>query len=783
MGIHRHNQNPIPSNPPSRGIYRGDDEPIGASPAPPPIPTTTLPVNSVAPSISGGATPGIVIIATAGTWSGNPTILRAWLRDGVVIAGQNGISYLPTNADAGKSITHREYASNAAGTVTQDSNAIVVGSVANLPDIVSLPFIQAQSSPITVGTQLIGQAGSYTDVVSVTRKWTRDGQAIAGATAFTYIVANADIGEDIRFVEILANADGTVEAISAAIVPVAPTTNEDGALQIINLEDEPVDVSVVRSSTGATYRRSDGKVVIAAANTPRYHYNSDGSFAGIYVEPARTNYLSHGTRIGDTAGGYNLGSGVTVTLNAAESPDGQTTASRIQINAGTAQRGITKGFSVPAGRLRSSIFLRNRGTGTVSIILRDPVTGYQPVSVPTTWVRFDFEGQNEGGSWFNFTLLSEDGNAKDIEAHFGDVTPGGALSDSLIASGASSQARVAEVLTAATILGGVRDIRVTFNDDSTQNIVNQTLANGVISINASQLNKTLIKTLEVFAVGTIPTAGTPPPPAPPPTSGSVWTSEEVEAGILNASGLNEGLIINVDNTAGGWRSGSGMGFGNRWNCLDPMPSGWSWPKGNYPTQFWPYLYPWGVVFVEQGNTASNGWIEFRNMDWQILYRGESSWTRHVPKTSEIGWGNIFLEDMITDSGVAITKATGSGGGTRVLVPGSRSPHFTFTPTGILVPRVADIEGIMFSCEVRIDPIGDQNVRSLIHLGGDPKPTTGGNASDGVPWYPGACVSAAVRVTTAWRKILSCNLEGIRTDSSQVPRLMTRARLRSVPPKA
>src|SRR5690606_20091572 len=124
------------------------------------------------------------------------------------------------------------------------------------------------------------------------------------------------------------------------------------------------------------------------------------------------------------------------------------------------------------------------------------------------------------------------------------------------------------------------------------------------------------KTVEIWNAGTL-TGSTPspepePPPAPPP-SGGVWSSEEVETAIVIATGLNEANIKGVANGTGGWKSGAALAFGNRWNNMPPKPVGWSWPEGPWPPEmYWPYVYPWGVIFNRFDNNTTEGWVELKD---------------------------------------------------------------------------------------------------------------------------------------------------------------------------
>lgn len=93
-------------------------------------PTPVGPGVVQAPSISlmgGSLAPGGVAMFHSGVYSGVPDPVEsppAWLRNGVVIAGESDIHYTFDVADVGANITARQTAQNASGTIQIDTNAL-----------------------------------------------------------------------------------------------------------------------------------------------------------------------------------------------------------------------------------------------------------------------------------------------------------------------------------------------------------------------------------------------------------------------------------------------------------------------------------------------------------------------------------------------------------------------------------------------------------------------------------------------------------------------------------
>jgi hypothetical protein len=85
------------------------------------------PVNTVRPSISGGAAAGSLLRCSQGTWTNNPTAYAyTWHRGASTIAGATTSSYRTTGADQGRALSCSVTATNLAGSSTADSRSINV---------------------------------------------------------------------------------------------------------------------------------------------------------------------------------------------------------------------------------------------------------------------------------------------------------------------------------------------------------------------------------------------------------------------------------------------------------------------------------------------------------------------------------------------------------------------------------------------------------------------------------------------------------------------------------
>jgi hypothetical protein len=120
-----------------------------------------LPVNTVAPALSGTAQENQTLTCSTGTWTGTPTITFAyqWKRNGSNIGSATNSTYTLVTADVGQSILCTVTAINGAGSVNANSNTVTPTSAVD-PD--AQAFITAAS--ITNPTQ---QAAINTLVVNL----------------------------------------------------------------------------------------------------------------------------------------------------------------------------------------------------------------------------------------------------------------------------------------------------------------------------------------------------------------------------------------------------------------------------------------------------------------------------------------------------------------------------------------------------------------------------------------------------------------------------------------
>lgn len=263
------------------------------------------PILLTASSLTGAAYEGTTVTLTPATWNGRPTpdVTYAWLRDGVVIAGEVGLTYVLQAADVGHVITARTTATNTGGTASSTTAGITV-LAAGSP--------QFTLQPVSA-TREVGQTAIFTVTAIGTPapalQWQRratSGDAWAdvaegtGGTTDTYtteVLAAPDNGAQVRCVatNVLGSVTSDVAAIAMIVQqPAAVFTSTQGA-QLATTSPQLGDVGLTGFTLTAKIKYSalvnEASILIADAIA--------GRFAGIASRaPAATVILAVADHIG-----------------------------------------------------------------------------------------------------------------------------------------------------------------------------------------------------------------------------------------------------------------------------------------------------------------------------------------------------------------------------------------------------------------------------------------------------------------------------------------------------
>jgi len=219
------------------------------------ISVPALPVNSVAPSISGTAQVGQTLTASTGTWSGSPTYTYQWKADGANISGATASTFVLTGSQVGAAITVTVTATNASGSASATSSA--TSAVLPLAPVNSvLPTI---SGTAQVGQTLTASTGTWTNSpTGYSYQWRADGADISGATSSTIVLTVAQLGVAITVAVTASNAGGSTVATSSATSAVS---NVAAAFTMTQLS-EANRVYQRDTLTGGSYGKGAGTIPI-----------------------------------------------------------------------------------------------------------------------------------------------------------------------------------------------------------------------------------------------------------------------------------------------------------------------------------------------------------------------------------------------------------------------------------------------------------------------------------------------------------------------------------------
>jgi hypothetical protein len=219
----------------------------------------TIPVNSLAPSVTGIARTGETLSASTGTWSGSPTAYAYQWKRSLTSSGSysdiptaTSSTYLVSESDVGYFVKAAVVATNVAGSsspVLSSQTAVVVGIA---PTNTVIPVITGTAR---TGTTLTASNGSWTgSPTSYTYQWKRANTVggsysdIASAVNSTYVSTDSDIGKYIKVAVSAINSAGT----SAAVLSAATSAVVDLADSVV-----PTTTSPAATATGFTFTISN----------------------------------------------------------------------------------------------------------------------------------------------------------------------------------------------------------------------------------------------------------------------------------------------------------------------------------------------------------------------------------------------------------------------------------------------------------------------------------------------------------------------------------------------
>lgn len=182
------------------------------------------PVASAVPTISGTPRVGVTLTAHPGNWGPGTAFAYQWAAGGTNVAGATGSTFVPRQADVGKTVTVAVTGSRTQYTpVTQVSAPTAAVTDASLragtPSISGIP---------QVGVTLIAVPGDWDPAATLSYQWLVGEAAVSGATGITFVPRQADVGKPVS-VQVTGTRVGYDPAVRASaatgnVLPLATLT-------------------------------------------------------------------------------------------------------------------------------------------------------------------------------------------------------------------------------------------------------------------------------------------------------------------------------------------------------------------------------------------------------------------------------------------------------------------------------------------------------------------------------------------------------------------------------
>ena len=221
----------------------------------------SAPVNTALPVVSGEAKDERTLSASAGVWSGSPTITYAYQWEScntagegcLSISGATGSSYTVAHEEVGDTVRVKVTAKNSVGEASV-SSAQTLAVVASAPVNTALPVVSGEAKDERT---LSASAGVWSGSPTITYayQWESCNTAgegclsISGATAASYTVTHEEVGDTIRVKVTAKNSAGEALASSAQTATVAASAPANTALPVIS--GEAKQSKTLSASTGS----------------------------------------------------------------------------------------------------------------------------------------------------------------------------------------------------------------------------------------------------------------------------------------------------------------------------------------------------------------------------------------------------------------------------------------------------------------------------------------------------------------------------------------------------
>ena len=173
-----------------------------------------------------------------------------WLRNGSSIGGATASTYTLDDADVGANISVQVSWTDGQGTAESLTSA-TVGPVASVNDVpTGVPTISGTATEDQTLTAVTAGIADADGIGAFSYQWLRNGSSIAGATASTYNLGDADVGAAVSVRVGWTDGQGTAELLTSAATAAVTNINDapTGAPIISGTPTEDQTLSVATTS-------------------------------------------------------------------------------------------------------------------------------------------------------------------------------------------------------------------------------------------------------------------------------------------------------------------------------------------------------------------------------------------------------------------------------------------------------------------------------------------------------------------------------------------------------
>ncbi len=353
------------------------------NPAPVEPSITTQPASQ---TVTAGQTATFTVVA-----SGTAPLSYQWQKNGANISGATSSVYTtPTTTTADNNSTFDVVVSNAVGSVTSHTAALIVNAAPVEPSITTQPASQ---------TVTAGQTATFTVVASGTAplsyQWQKNGANISGATSSVYTTPTTTTADNnSTFDVVVSNAVGSVTSHTAALIvnaaPVEPSITTQPASQTVTAGQTATFTVVASGTAPLSYQWQKNGANISGATssvytTPTTTTADNNSTFDVVVSNAVGSVTSHTATLTVTPS-----SSVSVVTNSL--PSGQMQAAYVfplQATGGTppytwsaSASSVPLGLTLsPAGGIVAGIPTVS-GVFTLNVQVRDAAGGSGSAAIP-----------------------------------------------------------------------------------------------------------------------------------------------------------------------------------------------------------------------------------------------------------------------------------------------------------------------------------------------------------------------------------------------------------------